>query len=74
MVPARRAQARTAAFPYASSYPNAFPAIQLNNTDMGGPSKQTTVANSTLPFMFPFGGFARIGDVLQVPTSAPTCW
>ena len=49
-------------YPYTSSYPNAYPAIQLNNTDMGGTQKLTSS-----PFMFPFGGFARLGDVLQVP-------
>jgi Helix-hairpin-helix motif len=46
----------------APSYPNRFPAIQLNNTDFGGPNKSFGPKNS-----FPYGGFARVGDVLQVP-------
>ena len=56
-----------------SSYLNGFSPIQINNTDMGGPHKLYTGVNQTIPyssatsFGFPFGGFARIGDVLQVP-------
>ncbi|HWE02700.1 MAG TPA: helix-hairpin-helix domain-containing protein [Tepidisphaeraceae bacterium] len=54
------------------SYVNNFPAIQLNNTDFGGPSKVNTLnkapsATGGSNLMFPFGGFARVGDVLQVP-------
>ncbi|MDB5174358.1 MAG: Helix-hairpin-helix motif containing protein [Phycisphaerales bacterium] len=46
-----------------ASYVNNFAPIQLNNVDFGGPNKLTQG-----PFaMFPFGGFARTGDVLQVP-------
>ncbi|HET6248030.1 MAG TPA: hypothetical protein VFE47_10065 [Tepidisphaeraceae bacterium] len=47
-----------------ATYANNFPAIQLNNTDMGGPNK--LFSNQT-PYLYPFGGFARLGDVLQVP-------
>jgi DNA uptake protein ComE-like DNA-binding protein len=49
------------------TYPNAFPPIQLNNTDWGGPTKVYTTAANPPGNMFPFGGFARVGDVLQVP-------
>ncbi|MDB5332180.1 MAG: Helix-hairpin-helix motif containing protein [Phycisphaerales bacterium] len=46
------------------SYVNPFPPIQLNNVDFGGPNK----LNGAYQFaQFPFGGFARTGDVLQVP-------
>jgi hypothetical protein len=47
------------------SYANPFPGIQLNNTDMGGPNK--LLLSQSTPYKFPFGGFARVGDVLQVP-------
>jgi hypothetical protein len=40
-----------------------FPPIQLNNDDFAGPNKSTGNTNN----MYPFGGFARVGDVLQVP-------
>jgi hypothetical protein len=46
------------------SYSNKFPAIQLNNTDFGGPNKLYTGNPINT---FPYGGFARLGDVLQVP-------
>jgi hypothetical protein len=39
--------------------------IQLANTDM--PGYGLTGAPSTSTRMFPFGGFARLGDILQVP-------
>lgn len=40
---------------------NPFAPIQLNN-NFGGPNKVTASVNH-----FPFGGFARNGDILQVP-------
>ncbi|MDB5357226.1 MAG: Helix-hairpin-helix motif containing protein [Phycisphaerales bacterium] len=51
-----------------STYVNIFPAIQLNNKNFGGPNKLTNseYAVNTANH-FPYGGFARLGDVLQVP-------
>ena len=42
---------------------NLFPGIQLNNFNWG--TKVT--ANAAQSNKFPFGGFARVGDILQVP-------
>ncbi|HWE96925.1 MAG TPA: helix-hairpin-helix domain-containing protein [Tepidisphaeraceae bacterium] len=52
-----------------ASYINNFPGIQLNNTDFGGPNKLTTTnyASHQNANLFPYGGFARVGDILQVP-------
>lgn len=59
----------------ASSYHNPFPAIQLNNLDMPGPeaTRDATPPNpvtTSMPaggWQWPYGGFARNGDILQVP-------
>lgn len=48
--------------PYAT-YPNTFP-IQLLNDDQPGPSSLDEVGNQPT---YPYGGFARVGDVLSVP-------
>ena len=40
-----------------------WPVIQLNNVDWPGPAGTTTPTTNK----FPFGGFARLGDILQVP-------
>jgi|GEM_PF-3708114 len=69
---------------YASSYPNPYPGIPLNNTGYGdlgrtpppaNPSPieygiNKNLANNSTQTKFnayPFGGFARTGDVLQAP-------
>jgi len=39
--------------------------IQLNNADFGGPNKATNA--TTNKNVFPYGTFARNGDILQVP-------
>lgn len=52
------------------SYAHPFPAIQLNNTDWGGPNRTRDAATGSPllePHQFPYGSFARAGDVLQVP-------
>jgi hypothetical protein len=48
------------------TYLNNFPPIQVASYGMAGPFK---VTNGTAPNFneFPFGGFARNGDILQVP-------
>ena len=46
------------------TYVNNFPAIQINNVDFGGPNKLLSTSGTPV---FPFGGFTRVGDVLQVP-------
>jgi len=47
----------------AASYNNPFPPIQINNLDFGGPNPiQQATGNK-----FPFGGFQRVGDIMQVP-------
>ncbi len=46
----------------ASSYLNPYPGIQLNNKDSAGPNRVGTSTNH-----FPFGGFTRNGDILQIP-------
>jgi hypothetical protein len=45
-----------------ASYPNVYPGIQLNNKDFAGVNQLTATANH-----FPFGTFARNGDILQTP-------
>ena len=48
----------------ASTYPHPFQVpIQINNKDFGGPNKLTLATKQR----FPFGNFARNGDILQVP-------
>ena len=47
-----------------AGYPYTF-AIQLNNTDW--PSPPLKSADGTPRNLFPFGGFARNGDMLQIP-------
>lgn len=47
--------------PAATHYTNPF-TIQLANTDFGGHNKMTAA-----PYTFPFGAFARNGDIVQVP-------
>lgn len=49
--------------PVTGSYTNPFPGIELCNADMGGFNKFRT----NTPRTFPFGGFARVGDVIQAP-------
>jgi hypothetical protein len=44
--------------------PTAFPLIQLNNVGWGGPNPTTLTGTGN---KFPFGGFARNGDILEVP-------
>ncbi len=46
-----------------ASYTNPFVAIQWCNTDQPGPFQ----VNAATGNKFPFGGFARMGDILQVP-------
>ncbi|HXE53400.1 MAG TPA: hypothetical protein VN541_10310, partial [Tepidisphaeraceae bacterium] len=42
--------------------------IQLNNTDFGGPNGvRASTGAPAEPNAFPYGGFARNGDLLQVP-------
>jgi hypothetical protein len=43
-----------------------FPPIQLNNLDFAGPNPIHQTTTSSRNF-FPFGGFLRAGDVMQVP-------
>ena len=45
-----------------SSYPNLAPPVQIANNDFGGPYAQQSTGNQ-----FPFGGFARNGDMLEIP-------
>lgn len=60
---------------YASSYPNPYPGIPLNNTGYGdqtqpiehGINKNLANSSSTKFNAYPFGGFARNGDILQAP-------
>lgn len=61
---------------YASSYPNPYNGIPLNNTGYGDPTQpiehggNKNLVNSSTQTKFnayPFGGFARNGDVLQAP-------
>lgn len=40
-----------------------WPVIQLNNIDWPGPPASTTPATN----QYPFGGFTRLGDILEVP-------
>lgn len=47
-----------------STYSNLIPPIQWHNTDMAGPLKAGV---SPAVNQFPFGGFARNGDMLQIP-------
>jgi hypothetical protein len=46
-----------------ASYPNPFLPIQVANQDHAGPNAATGATGNK----FPFGGFARAGDVLGVP-------
>jgi hypothetical protein len=46
-----------------STYVNDIPAIQLHNVDWGGPNPYS----AAVPNRFPFGGFARNIDMLEVP-------
>jgi hypothetical protein len=46
-----------------SGSPPSFPAIQLANKDWAGWNKPTAASGN----QFPFGAFARNGDILQVP-------
>jgi len=48
-----------------SSYTNSFPAVQTINLNFGGMNKWPWIASTRQ--QFPFGGFARLGDVIQVP-------
>ncbi len=45
------------------SYVNNFPPIEWANIDFGGFNKSASAGANT----FPFGGFARNGDMLQIP-------
>lgn len=47
-----------------ASYTNPYLPIQLANVDWAGTNKILTAANTNT---FPFGGFARLGDILQAP-------
>jgi hypothetical protein len=57
--------------------PNTLPPIQINNTDFPGPMAITGPTDPNNPKrgggtpkrinMFPFGGFMRVGDLMQVP-------
>ena len=52
----------------ASSYRNTYPGIRLNNFDWAdsiNPSNKVQQAGNKN--RYPFGGFARLGDILQVP-------
>jgi hypothetical protein len=54
----------------AASYKNDFPPIQINNADFGGYNKlqdPTTIPGPYPRQAYPFGGFMRAGDVMQVP-------
>ena len=46
-----------------SVYPNNFPGIELCNVDFGGFHKYKDGTKR----VFPFGGFARVGDFIQAP-------
>jgi hypothetical protein len=56
---------------------NEFPPIQLNNRDSAGPMPVTGTGDPNNPYFgvsgsprsnsFPFGGFQRVGDIMQVP-------
>jgi hypothetical protein len=60
-----------------ASYTNNFPPIQLNNRDFPGPMPITGDTDPDNPYFgqtgnkrvnsFPFGGFQRVGDIMQVP-------
>lgn len=57
---------------FASSYDNPYPGIPINNTGYGNPAESTGHGiNKNLATngfnSYPFGGFARNGDLLQVP-------
>lgn len=52
--------------PTAGTYVNPFPGIQVFNLNSGGFNKRDPAAPSA-PVQFPYGGFARVGDVQQVP-------
>ena len=41
--------------------------LELNNVDFGGPNGGRTNTAIVEPNAFPFGGFARNGDILEVP-------
>ena len=47
----------------AAGYANNFPPIQLSNTGFPGPNPTKGAGGN----LFPFGNFARNGDILQVP-------
>lgn len=46
-----------------ATFASNFTPIQIFNLDFGGYNKITQTSNNA----FPFGGFARVGDVMQVP-------
>lgn len=51
-----------------SSSPSAiFPPIQLNNTGFAPGVNKNLTSNTAPVNLFPYGGFARVADVLQVP-------
>ena len=50
-----------------ATYTNDFPGIRLNNFDWADSTSPTNKSTAAGPNRYPFGGFPRLGDILQVP-------